>query len=415
MTQHAQPGPAPTVGLAPFLRENGRWLGAGMVMSLLSSFGQTFFISVFAEELRGEFGLTHSAWGSSYALGTAVSAAVMIWAGGLTDRFRSRTIATVVLLALAASCLFMAMNQAVWALPAVIFCLRLTGQGMMSHVALVSMARWFASNRGKALMMAGLGFALGEAVLPMTVIWLKAWMPWRGVWMMAAGAALLTILPLRVLLAKERTPQSHVKASQSTGMLGRSWSRAEALRHWLFWLAVPALLGPPAFNTAFFFQQVEFAGLKGWSHLELAALFPVYSGISVAALVGSGLLLDKLGVARLIQWYQVPYVLAFVAFSQLGSLPGAAVGLAMMAASAGAHNTLTSAFWAEYFGTAHLGAIKAAAAALMVLGSAIGPGLSGLLLDRGVSLATQYLWVAGYFAFAVACLATGVARAQRYR
>ena len=42
---------------------------------------------------------------------------------------------------------------------------------------------------------------------------------------------------------------------------------------------------------------------------------------------------------------------------------------------------MASAFWAEFYGTRHIGAIKAMAAALMVFGSAIGPGLTGALID----------------------------------
>jgi len=71
-----------------FLRLNGRWLSAGALLALMSSFGQTFFISVFAGEIREEFALSHSAWGGIYTLGTAVSAVLMVWAGGLTGSKR---------------------------------------------------------------------------------------------------------------------------------------------------------------------------------------------------------------------------------------------------------------------------------------------------------------------------------------
>ena len=65
-----------------FLRENARWLGAGALLSFLSSFGQTYFIAIFAGEIRAEFGLSHGQWGGIYALGTGASAVLMLWAGG---------------------------------------------------------------------------------------------------------------------------------------------------------------------------------------------------------------------------------------------------------------------------------------------------------------------------------------------
>jgi hypothetical protein len=53
------------------------------------------------------------------------------------------------------------------------------------------------------------------------------------------------------------------------------------------------------------------------------------------------------------------------------------------------------------------------AAAVMVLGSAIGPGLTGALLDFGVGLETQYLGVAAYFALVTATLIFGVGKLRR--
>ena len=73
-----------------FIRANASWLGAGFLLALLSSFGQTFFISIFSGALRNEFDLTHAEWGATYALGTFSSAVVMVWAGGLSDQFRTR-------------------------------------------------------------------------------------------------------------------------------------------------------------------------------------------------------------------------------------------------------------------------------------------------------------------------------------
>ena len=55
-----------------FLRDNSRWLAAGMLLTFLSSFGQTFFISIFAGDIRDTFGLSHGAWGGIYALGTTL-------------------------------------------------------------------------------------------------------------------------------------------------------------------------------------------------------------------------------------------------------------------------------------------------------------------------------------------------------
>lgn len=395
-----------------FLRENAPWLSAGVLLTFLSSFGQTFFISVFAGEIREAFGLTHGQWGGIYTLGTGASAALMVWAGSLTDRFRVRALGPLVLVFLCLACLAMALNPVWWLLPLVIFALRFGGQGMLSHIAVVAMSRWFIATRGKALSVATLGFAAGEAILPLIFVALMIHYDWRLLWGLAAIIAACGIPALMLLLQRERTPQSMAHLSQSSGMSGLHWTRAQTLRHYLFWFMIPALLGPAAFNTAFFFHQVHFADIKGIAHVELVAMFPFYTGVSIAAMVGSGWALDKLGTARLIPFFQLPMVLAFALFAMADGTALAFAGFFFLALTTGMNTTLPNAFWAEFYGTRHLGAIKAMAAAVMVLGSALGPGVTGLGIDLGLGLEAQYLGVAAYFLLASALMTIGILRAR---
>ncbi len=396
-----------------FLSENAPWLGAGVLLTFLSSFGQTFFISIFAGQIRAEFGLSHGAWGGLYSLGTTVSAIVMIWAGGLTDVYRVRVLGPVVLAGLALAALAMAVNRWVILLPVVIFLLRLFGQGMCSHIAMVAMARWFTATRGRALSIASLGFATGEAVLPISFVAAMAFVDWHALWLMLAGVALLGIPALMRLLRQERTPQSLARHASATGMQGRHWTRRDTVMNPLFWFMFPALLGPSAFITAFFFHQVYLAQVKGWLHIQLVALFPLFTGVSILAMFASGWALDKWGTARMMPFFQLPLAVGFTVFSMAQTLSGAALGLSCLALSVGANSTLPAAFWAEFYGTRHIGAIKAMAAAVMVLGSAIGPGLTGRLIDMGVPLNTQFQWIAVFFVLASVLVLVGIVRARR--
>src|SRR6056297_2918334 len=53
--------------LLDFVRTNAPWLAAGFLLTFASSFGQTFFISVFAGEIRATYGLSHGDWGAIYS------------------------------------------------------------------------------------------------------------------------------------------------------------------------------------------------------------------------------------------------------------------------------------------------------------------------------------------------------------
>ncbi|WP_341367760.1 MFS transporter [Yoonia sp. BS5-3] len=391
-------------GYLRFIRENLPFLGTGVLLSFLSSFGQTFFIAIFGGEVREAYGLSNGDWGMIYMIGTGASALVMVFAGGLADRFRVRTLGIAVILLLAGACLLMAFNATAALLPFVIFALRFTGQGMTSHVATVAMARWFVATRGRALAVAAFGFMFAEATLPLTMVWLKSFIDWRTLWMCFAGFCVLACILLHRLLRLERTPQAMSDNSQSTGMEGKHWTRSDALRHPLFWAMIPAVMSFSGFATAFWFHQAHFAEIKGWSHLALVSVFPLGTTALALSTIGYGWAIDRFGAIRLLRIYLLPLVIAFVLHWYAPSLVWTGLAVILMGIAGGGQATLLNACWAEFYGTQHLGAIKSAAAALMVLGSAIGPGLSGWLIDIGVGFETQQLGYAAVFAFAALLL-----------
>ena len=396
-----------------FILKNSRWLAAGTLLTFMSSFGQTYFISIFSGEIRNTFNLSHGDWGLIYGFGTFASAIVMIWAGGLTDIMRVRKLGPMVLCALSTSCLFMAFNPVVALLPVVIFCLRLTGQGMSTHIAAVAMSRWFVNNRGKALSISNLGFSFGEALIPLFLVSALIYFSWQKIWILAALVTLFSIPILIWLLRQERSPQSIDAEDQSWGMNKLHWTRKKTISHPLFWFMMPAVIGQSAFNTAFFFQQVHFSEIKGWEHLSLVSMFPIYTGVAICMMILSGILLDKFGTAKLIPYFQLPMIVAFILFAFGETLYSALLGFIFLGITSGANTTLPNAFWAEFFGTKHLGSIKAAAAAAMVLGSAIGPALTGILLDFDISLNLQYVGISTFFIISSLLMLVGISRVKK--
>ncbi|ROU03170.1 MFS transporter [Histidinibacterium lentulum] len=395
-----------------FARDNAAFLLAGGLLAFTSSYGQTYFISLFAGEIRGEFGLSHGAWGGIYTLGTLVSALVMIWSGMLTDHFRVKGLALLVMPGLALACLFMALVPGPALLVVAIFALRFFGQGMMSHLNVVAMARWYVRRRGLALSISSMGFAIGQAVLPLIFVALLAMTGWRNLWLLSAVLVLCTLPVVLRLLRLERTPQALAEETDIAGLEGRHWTRAEVLRHPLFWLLVPALLGPPAWGTALFFQQVHIAEVKPWTLPQWVALMPFFTVTLIAANFASGLAIDRFGAGRVVMLYMLPFLLGFLILAAAGGLVAAAVGLMVVALGQGMQATVPGAFWAEYFGTRHLGAIKSASTAIMVFGTAIGPGISGVLIDAGIDFPAQMYGLAVYFAVAAICATLGILKVR---
>ena len=401
------------MGYLRFLIDNRLFLLAGFLLTFTSSFGQTYFISLFAGEIKGAFGLTDGGWGGIYTIGTTLSAVTMIWAGSLTDRFRVRHLSLAVMIMMALACVAMSLVPNGFLLVFVIYALRLMGQGMLSQLGSVAMSRWFIATRGRALSLSSMGYAVGQALLPVVFVGLLLTTDWRNLWLVAAVCVVVTIPLMQFLLRQERTPQSMSGDTQSTGMGGVHWTRTRMLRHPLFYILVPLVLGPSTWGTALFFQQVHLTEVKGWSLVSYVALMPAFTLSSIAFTFFAGWAIDRFGVKWVVPFQMVPFGVSFLVLAYADTIFMAGIGLLIFGVGQGMQGTATSALWAVFYGTRNLGAIKAAAAALMVFGSAIGPGITGALIDYGVDFPDQMIPIA-FFYFGGALLAgIGILRYQR--
>ncbi|MEO1562349.1 MAG: MFS transporter [Pseudomonadota bacterium] len=395
-----------------FVIGNSRWLSAGLALTFTSSFGQTFFISIFAAEIMAHYDLTDGEWGTAYATGTMISGFLMIWAGSLSDYVKVKWLAVMLLGSLACFCAAMAGNASVALLPFIIFGLRFCGQGMLHHTAMVGMARWFGLNRGKAVSIAGLGFSIGEAFLPMLVVALLVFFPWTTLWLGVVGMALLFIPLILWQLSQERRPADAANETTSLGLGGRHWTRLDVIKNWMFWALFPLVIGPSIYGTVLFFQQVHLAEVKGWDHSDLVVLFPLYTATTVVAMLIYGVLIDRFGASRLIPFAQLPAAIGFLILSSTTNFAGAALSFFFIALMQGGWSTLGVSFWAEMYGTRYLGSIKAAATAIMVLGSAVGPAITGVLIDRGATFPEQMPGISLMIVFASALAAYTIYRAR---
>ena len=401
------------MGYWRFLIENRVFLLAGFLLTFTSSFGQTYFISLFAGEIKTAFALSDGEWGGIYTIGTTLSAIAMIWAGALTDRFRVKNLSLIIMVMLAAACVAMTLINGAVLLVLVILALRFTGQGMMSQLGAVAMSRWFVAARGRAISLASMGFAVGQALLPVIFVGLLAFFDSLVLWLIAAVTVIAFVPLMQTLLRQERTPQSMAETTQSLGMNGKHWTRAEMLRHPLFYALIPLVLGPSAWGTALFFQQVHLTEVKGWSLSSFVALMPIYTSVMIAFTFITGWAVDRFGVKWIVPFQMLPFGVSFLVLAAADTILMAGVGLIIFGIGQGMQGTATTAFWAVFYGTRHLGAIKAAAAALMVFGSAIGPGITGAAIDYGIDFPEQMTPIALFY-FAGAVLAgLGILKYQR--
>lgn len=373
-----------------FLLDNRRWLITGMFLTFASSFGQTWFISLFAGEIRAEYGLTNGQWGALYTLATLCSAAVLLSRGSLADTMRLSRLAPLTALLFAAAAALMALGQAVWMLAVAVFLLRFCGQGMMSHIAITAMGRWFVATRGRAVAIAGLGHPMGEALLPLPFVLILAALGWRATWGVTAAVILLCVTPLLLLLLREdRAPQGSLGAAGAPGLGGRHWKRREVLGHWLFPALIPMLLTPGFIGTVVFFHQVHVAEVKGWTLTQMAPGYAVFAAGTVAMSLVAGWACDRFGAQRLLPVALLPMGAAMFVIGPAEQVSGWILALAIMALTQGMVGALWGALLPTLYGTDHLGSVRALNTAIMVFSTAIGPGITGALIDLGVNFPAQ--------------------------
>ncbi len=381
---------------------NRALIAFGFVMAFGSSFGQTFFIGIFGPEIQREFGLSHTAWGTIYMLGTLASAALLPWSGKQIDRLHLRDYALMVCFLLVAACLVTSLVAGALSLTLAIFLLRQSGQGLMSHVALTSMVRYFDAHRGRAIAVATLGFAAGEALLPFVAVLAIGWIGWRWSYASIALIVAVVLVPgvMRLLKGHDARHRAHLERLAEHAARGepvrRSWSRAEVLRDSRFYLLLPGILAPPMVLTAMFFHQLNLADAKGWTHAWITASYVIYAVTTVVTSLSVGPLIDRVGALRLVPVMLSPLTLALLVVAVFDSAFSAWPYLALAGLNTGFAHTAVSAMWAEVYGVGNLGAIKALVTALGVFASALGPVTMGALMDLGMPIERVCLLFAGY-------------------
>lgn len=369
-----------------FVRSNRRWLAAGFLMALASSFGQTFFIALFADPLRTSFELSHGAFGGLYMLATLASAVALTQLGSLADRYPADRLSVVVLFCLACSCLLLSFASSVWMLGLAIFGLRLFGQGMISHLSQTIMARWYDGARGRALAIAGLGYPTGEALMPPLAVAAAVALGWRDTWSGAAAAVLLGFTPIvAVLLLRTPTPTPRSGPTAQRGGAVVNRTRAQALKDPAFWRLAPSILAPSFIITVIFFLPAHIAEVKGWRVMDMAGLYWTFACAAVLSSILAGAAIDRFSARAALPIYFLPLAAGLFALVAAEDLAGFTLAMCLIGVSSGAVMAVHGAIWAEIYGARHLGAIKSLGHAIMVVASAIGPGVVGAALDYGVS------------------------------
>ncbi len=385
-----------------FLKQNFRWIAGGFLLTCFSSFGQTYFISGSIAEWQAAFDLSHGEFGRLYMFATLCSAACLPFVGRLMDVVPAHRVVLAVVPLLALAALSAGLAATVPVLVVSIFLLRLLGQGMMTHIALTATGRWFVAERGRAVSLVVLGHQGGEASIPLLFVSLSILYGYSAGWIVASVVLLLVGLPAIYWCYRvPRIPHGTVSTETSRVAVTRHWTRREVLSDPVFWVLLTGVLAPPFIGTTIFYHQNYMTALFDWPPQLFAQSLVIMAATTVAFALLTGHAIDRLGARVVIRFFLLPLTASCFALAFASSAQSLLFVMILLGISYGFSATLFGALWPEIYGTRNLGAIRSVTVSAAVLATAAGPGVTGTLIDRGIALPRQMIFLGFYCLLAV--------------
>ncbi|WP_162415379.1 MFS transporter [Cyclobacterium roseum] len=375
-----------------FVLENKKLLAFGLLMTCLSGYGQTYLLALYVPYLIEEFTLQNAQISVYYMVATIASALILPQIGKYIDKIslvKYTLMATVIFIL---AMVLMSFNQYWYFLPLAFFGLRIAGQGLFSHIAITSMSKYFQKGRGKAISLASLGHPFGQAALPIMVVGLINLFGWRES-LLVNALIVLAIVPLYLyFFIDEKKLVVHEEASPTdSSSFKKEVSQWEIMKSRTFWLLAPNLFVLSFTVTGLFFYQFAIAEFKGWTLEWMAVGLTFYAISGSLAILFAGPLIDKYTARKFFPFYLIPFLLAIL-FIWIFSDPLVIFPyMILMGASAGFGNAIVSALQVELFGAGFIGKVRSIFASVMVLSSAVGPAIYGVVVDAGFSFDVVFI------------------------
>jgi predicted MFS family arabinose efflux permease len=375
------------------LRREPRALSFGLLHTIAATIGQTFVISLFLPGIKASFALSDAHVAVLFSAATLASAVAVWKIGALMDRADVVRYCVSCGLFLALSCIVMATAPTFIMLAAGMFCLRLAGNGLLSHVALTATARYFTRDRGQALSLVLLGSSIGEAALPAVLVASIGTVGWR--WTLAAAGCfgLMLVVAAAAAIRKEAAFRSpNPRASEpAAAPRPRSRPRPHTDQRRYFALTAGLFFGMPMVITATIFHQAVAAEAKGVSLQWFALSFIAFPVSRVLGSVATGRFVDRIGSDWLFCLHLLPLIAGTAALILVSSPWVVPLYWFCAGVTSGVGTVVQNTVVAERVTLSRLGTARSILAAATIVASALGPPLFGLALAAGASMPT-ILW-----------------------
>ena len=372
---------------------------AVMIVSICTSPGQTFGVSVFNPYIQEALGLSSAELSGAYMMGTMLASLPLFWIGALMDRHGPRRVLIGVVLLFGATCIGMHYVSGLASLFVAFFFLRFLGQGSMSMLARNALAMWFERRLGFVSGLSNIGMAAAVGAVPALGFALIDAYGWRGAYAVFGLGIWVLVLPLLLFVFRDRPEDMGQELDGGMGrgevvaeaVVERSFTMDQVLRSRSYWIAVACMSSWSMSGTGAQFHVVSIFAERGLDAGPVAVMFSLYAAVIAGARLVGGALADKVplnGLTALSMVFQGAGLAALVAVPA-SLLPY--VYAVVFALGSGLLMAVSETIWVRYYGRAHLGRIRGLVSTIGVAASGLGPFIMGVGHDLFGSFA-QVLW-----------------------
>jgi len=164
------------------------------------------------------------------------------------------------------------------------------------------------------------------------------------------------------------------------------------------------VLAPAFIGTTIFYHQNYLTALHDWPPQLFATSLMVMALTTVGFALLTGAAIDRFGATSVLPVFLLPLASACFALAYSGPEITLFIVMVLLGISYGISSTLFGSLWPEIYGLANLGAVRSITVSAAVLATAIGPGLTGTLIDRGMDLPAQMVFFGFYCLLAAGAL-----------
>jgi len=368
-------------------------LGVATVGLIMTSPGQTYVVSIFIESFIEDLGLSRGMVSSLYAVGTLGGSLALPIVGRAIDRYGVRRMAVATSILFSIACIYMGYVQ-----NAVMLCigfagLRMLGPGSLYLVSLNAINRWWVRRRGEAIGISGLiTSVLAMGLTPGLVDAMIPEFGWRITYLILGFTLLVFMAPVALVFIRDQPelyglhPDGEPLQDTGTGSRFQAieethWTLREAARTTSFWLVVLSSSSSAMLGTGLMFHMVSIVTDHGMSATLAAWLYLPLSITTALVTLASGMLLERISIARMIGISLFLQAFALLMAPYLNGIVFAVGYGIVLGASGGLGRTIGGVAWPHFFGRRYMGSITGMTFGIVIASSALGPMIFGVARD----------------------------------